>query len=81
MLLISDRAASLNVGKKVLRRAVFLALGLAIIAATPAVAIQHESPEYVDAQNASTPALAPVQKTEIRDQTAYEQLMNKPAII
>lgn len=80
MPLISDCAAGLNVGKKVLRRAVFLALGLAISAATPAIAVQHESPEYVDAQNASTPALAPVQKTEIRDQTAYERLMNNSGV-
>lgn len=67
-----------------MQRLVFLTLGLALSAsavmAAPDTTQQKEPAPAATAAAASATALAPVQKTEIRDQTAYERLMHNSGV-
>lgn len=67
-----------------MQRLVFLTLGLALSAsavmAAPDTAQKNESAPAATAAATNPAALAPVQKTEIRDQTAYERLMHNSGV-
>jgi len=68
-----------------MQRFVFLTLALTLSAASTVMAAVGAAPKDDSAPAATTAAanttaLAPVQKTEIRDQTAYERLMHNSGV-
>ncbi|CAM4396654.1 hypothetical protein [Bordetella muralis] len=64
-----------------MQRLFFLTLGLALSAsAVMAAPDTTQKNESAPAATAKPAALAPVQKTEIRDQTAYERLMHNSGV-